>query len=191
VATPPVTDDGFDDTPRTIVESLSTADTGSSVPEELIVTTLPSLYERLREEKVDTIRVPNGLLMRHAVKLGEQIIEDEVGNRKFGTSVDDFKRLARNVAWDYHAGLVLVNLERSRTLLFPAESFFEPQVATLTEALTWLSTTPGSFGLVVQHKAGWVECELFAVVRFEEHGDYHLRRRAERLLQEVRSWSCE
>ena len=189
VATPPVTEDGFEDTPRTIVESTSTADTGSSVPEELILTTLPSLYEKLRDlQGLESIRVPNGLLMRHAVKLGEQMIEDEIGKRSFGTSVDDFKRLCRNVAWDYSAGLVLVNCDRARTLIFPAETSYEPQVVGLSESLAWLATSPGSFGLIVKQHAGVVACELFAVVMYEEHGDSHLRRRSERLLQEVSTW---
>ena len=127
--------------------------------------------------------------MRRPVALGDAFVEDEIGRRPFGTSVDDFTRLCRNVAWDYPAGLVLINLDRNRCLVFSA-AWYTSCPAPLFSALKWMQTTPGTFGLTVRATPeGTAQCELFAVLLRDEHGDAHLSGRAERLLRLVRSWS--
>lgn len=170
-----------------MVESIATGGSGST--DELIVTTLPTLYDQLRDSRETSITLPFGFLVRRELPLGEFDIEDEIGTRGFGTSSADFTRLCRNASWDYPAGLVLLNLDRSRCLIFPAGTCFEPQVAGVPQALTWMQSTPGTFGLTVQAKTGGMaECELFAVLFYEEHGNAHLSSRADRLLRLVRSW---
>ncbi len=166
----------------------TTADTGST--EELVVTVVPKLYEQLCDSTQQRVVLPSGVLLRLPLPLGECLIEDEIGSRYFGTSTDDYKRLCRNVAWDYPGGLALVNLDRARTLLFLGETFFEPQSTAITFALDWMLRNPGVFGLTVKKaKGGLAEVSLFAVLFHEEHGEAHLRVRAERLLREVRSWA--
>ena len=177
------------DTPRTVVESITTGGSGST--EELVVTTLPRLFEQLRDSCVESITLPHrGYLVRCELPLGECEIEDEIGVRKFGTSLADFTRLCRNAAWDYPAGLVLMNLDKCRTLMFSHETnFFEPQFVGLPQALDWMQRTPGAFGLTAQAKAGKVQCSLFAVLFHEEHGDAHLSSRADALLRLVTEWA--
>ncbi len=184
IATPSVTDDS----PRTVVESVGTGGSGST--EELVATVLPTLYDELRDPQMKSFELPFGTLLRRAVPLGDVVVEDEIGARPFGTSVNDFSRLCRNAAWDYPNGLVLLNLDRSRCLLFTAESHFEARVASLLPALKWLQNTPGTFGLILRAKPGGLaECQLFAVLYYEEHGDAHLTGRGARLLRLVRSWA--
>ncbi len=74
-------------------------------------------------------------------------------------------------------------------MLFPGETFFEPQSSAIVFALEWLLRNPGVFGLTVKAKGGLAEVSLFAVLFREKHGDAHLRGRAARLLSEVRSWA--
>ena len=187
MATPSVTDEDGD-TPRTFVESITTGGSGST--EELVVTTLPSLFEQLRDSCVESITLPHrGYLVRRELPLGECEIEDEIGMRKFGTSLADSTRLCRIAAWDYPTGLVLINLDKCRTLVFSQENNFEPQYAGLSQALDWMQRTPGTFGLTAQAKAGTVLCALFAVLFHEEHGDAHLSSRAEALLRLVQEWA--
>ena len=183
IATPSVTDDS----PRTVVESIETGGSGST--EELVATTRPSLYQELRDPQKKSIALPFGTLLRRAVMLGDLEVEDEIGTRAFGTSVEDFTRLCRNIAWDYPNGLVLMNLDRGRCLIFPAETCFVSYAMALLPALKWMQSTPGTFGLTLRAaKGGRAECTLFAVLFFEEHGDAHLTGRAERLLRLVQSW---
>ena len=74
------------ETPRTIVESCSiSGDSGST--EELVVTILPNVYERLRTTNED-LTLEDGVLVRCTLSLGECKIEDEVVSRLFGTSVE-------------------------------------------------------------------------------------------------------
>ena len=141
VATPGTTTEASS-TPRTIAAE-SSADTGST--EEFVI--LPTLYQQLTESPDDPISLSGGYLVRLPLCVGNAWIEDEIGGRWFGTSVDDFKRLCRNVVWDYPNGLVLINLDRKRTLLFTAEDFFEPRSSALEEALQWMLRTPGVLGL--------------------------------------------
>jgi len=176
-----------DDSPRTVVESIATGGSGSTA--ELVTTTQPSLYDELRDSQA-SIALPFGTLMRRALPLGDVAVEDEIGTRPFGTSVDDFTRLCRNAAWDYPHGLLLINLDRSRCLIFQAELHFEARVMNLYPALKWLQNTPGTFGLTVRARSGGMaECALVAVLFHEEHGDAHLSGRAARLLRLVRSWA--
>ena len=87
-----------DDSPRTVVESIATGGSGSA--EELVATTRPSLYDELRDPRTESIALPFGTLLRRAVLLGDIAVEDEIGARPFGTSIEDFTRLCRNMAWD-------------------------------------------------------------------------------------------
>ena len=159
-------------------------DTGST--EELVVKA--SLYERLREN-MKAIPMEDGYLVRRWIDLGEYSIEDEIGNRYFGTSVDDFKRLSRNVCWDYPSGLLLINLDRSRTLYFGPEQAYEAKGVDLDNALEWMLKTPGVLGLTLRSRSGYAECCLFGLVFHMEHARDHLRGRAEALIREVESWS--
>ena len=74
-----------ENTPRTIIESCENGDSGST--EELKVTILPGLYEKLRGEE-DRIAIDIGILAKIEVALGEICIQDEVVGRYFGTSID-------------------------------------------------------------------------------------------------------
>jgi len=74
-----------ENTPRTIIESCENGDSGST--EELKVTILPGLYEKLRGEE-DRIALDDGVLVKIGFALGESYIQDEVVGRYFGTSID-------------------------------------------------------------------------------------------------------
>ena len=170
------------------MESVATGGSGSTA--ELVATTQPSLYDELRDTQAQSFTLPFGTLLRRALPLGDVAVEDEIGTRPFGTSVNDFTRLCRNAAWDYPHGLLLLNLDRSRCLLFTADAQFEARLASLLPALKWMQNTPGTFGLTVRARSGgFAECELVAVLFHEEHGDAHLSGRAARLLRLVRSWA--
>ena len=90
---PPSVPDEAGDTPRPFVESITTGGSGST--EELVVTTLPSLFEQLRDSCVESITLPRlGYLVRCELPLGDCEIDDEIGMRKFGSSRADFTRLS-------------------------------------------------------------------------------------------------
>ena len=152
------------------------------------MTILPNLYEELRDSDKQRLAIPGGELLRVPVALGECVVEDEIGARPFGTSVDDFKRLCRNAAWDYPNGLVLFNLDRARSLIFPADTFFEPQAANLEHALDYLQRVPGTFGMTVKAKGGMAHCDLCSLLFHDEEGDGALLSRAENLMALVKSW---
>ena len=185
IATPSSTDY---DSPRTIAESASTGDTAGTNATPVAIQP-PKLYEDLLESADANVALPFGTLMRHAVALGDLHIEDEIGSRPFGTAVDDFTRLCRNAAWDYPNGLVLLNLDRRRCLTFTAQTSYTAHPVPAYSALRWMQTTPGTFGLTLRAAGGAAECALFAVPLRDEHGDAHLKGRARRLLQLVRSWT--
>ncbi len=90
IATPSVSDDS----PRTVVESVATGGSGSTA--ELVATTQPSLYDELRDTQTVSFALPFGTLLRRALPLGDVAVEDEIGTRPFGTSVDDFTCLSRS-----------------------------------------------------------------------------------------------
>ena len=119
--TPSVTDaDG--ETPRTTVEISSVSTGGSGSTDELVATivdTQPSLYDEMRDTQTLSFTLPFGTLLRRPVPLGSCTVEDEIGTRSFGTSVDDFKRLCLNVAWDYPAGILGGTVMRNSELLVP------------------------------------------------------------------------
>jgi hypothetical protein len=137
-----------DDSPRTVVESVCTGGSGST--EEVVTTLRPSLYDELRDPQTEAIPLPFGRLLRRAVPLGEAYVEDEIGTRPFGTSIEDFTRLCRNIAWDYPNGLVLLSLDRNRCLVFPASTCYASCATALLPALQWMQSTPGTFGLTRQ-----------------------------------------
>ena len=173
----------YEDSPRELVAE-SSADTGAT--EQLVI--MPTLYEQLRESR-DPLQLKGGVFVKLMFpELGRCVIEDEIASRAFGSSVDDFKRLCRNLAWDYPGGLALINLDRQRTLVFAQETHYEPNVADLSSALAWIQTTPGTLGLLVRARGDVVDCTLFAVVFYEEHAQEHLAQRRDRVLNEVRSW---
>ena len=184
VATPETTDGPDEEAtpPTTPLESV--ADTGSTQESAQP----PCLYEGLRDESLESFSVPGGLVVRRAIDLGSCTIEDEVGSRTFGTACDDFRRLCRNAACDFPGGLLLVNLDRWRSLVFTGESFFEAQIVDIHAGMSWMCRTPGTFGLTVQARAGQAICTLFAFVYYAEHARDHLRRRGRYLLQIVREW---
>ena len=65
----------------------------------------------------------------------KELAEARVGDRPFGR-IGDFKRLAEELAWDVPAGIVVVNLEREKTLVFKAGQ--EPTVIGGYSALAYL-----------------------------------------------------
>lgn len=75
-----------EDTPRTIIETYESGETGST--NDLIVTIIPSPYETLQEE-VKRVTLEWGTLVKTSVPLGECFIEDEITGRYFGTSIDN------------------------------------------------------------------------------------------------------
>ena len=75
------------------------------------------IYEKLRDDLFRTapISLDDGYLVQlHLPQLSSCEIEDEIVTKKrtFGTAGADFQRLARNLAWDLPAGLLVVNLDR-------------------------------------------------------------------------------
>ena len=98
--------------------------------------------------------------------------------------------MARNAAWDYPVGMLLLNLDRERALIFPSHTFYEPQGISLTYGLKWLQETRGSFGMTLKAKDDKAECELFNVLYDDEPQDADLESRCEQLLEIVRSWEC-
>ena len=107
------------------------------------------------------------------------------------THVHAFLYTGRNAVWDYPAGCVIINLAKSRTLMLTMEhNFFEPCVVDIEDGLQWMLHTPGVFGFIIRRmRGGLVNCELFAMVFYEEHGDGHVAYRAEKLRRIVESWS--
>jgi len=171
--------------------STAAEDTDSSSTQEHVVTTVPPLYARLRDG-FDTVALGHGFLARRAIELCSLWIQDEIGYRTFGTSRTDFTRLCRCAAEDagMPGGMVLVNLERQRTLVFSQDERYEGHYHTITHAMRWMQAVPGTFGLTVQKKRGKrLECVLFAVLFYEEHGESTLQSRAARLTRIVRSWA--
>ena len=157
-----------ENTSRTFIESCEVGDSGST--EELVVKILPSLYEKLRED--DYVVIEDGFIAKTHIPLGECFIDDEIVGRYFGTSIDDFKRLSRNASWEYPNGMVLINLDRERALVFPYNTSYEPQIIGLSHALEWLKEADGTFGLIVKKgQNGKVYCEFFKVITEDEDVD--------------------
>ena len=128
--------------------------------------------------------------MRRPLKL-ERLIDDELGSRPFGGALSDFTRLCRNLSWDYPNGLILINTDRKRTVLFQQDChFYEPSFAPdINQALTYMMRTPGLFGIIAQRRKNVFQFSLFAMMYFEEHGDAHLRARAEAIIALVDEWA--
>ncbi len=185
--------DDYEDSPRDLplleITSELSADTGST--EELVVE--PDLYEKLRDDLFRTVPIAldQGYLVQlHLPLLSSCEIEDEIVTKKrtFGTSGMDFQRLARNLAWELPAGLLVINLDRKRTLLFAKEYVYQLQVKNIHSALSWMRTSVGSFGLCVKGRGHRVDCTLIGVVNFIEHADEYLERRRETVMREIFSW---
>ena len=183
----------FEDSPRDppLLEITSeiSADTGST--EELVVG--PDLYEKLRDDLFRGVPLPFDdayLVQLHLPLLSDCEIEDEIVTKKrtFGTSGADFQRLARNLAWELPAGLLVVNLDRKRTLLFAKEYVYQLQVRDIHSALSWMRNNVGSFGLCVKGRGHRVDCTLIGVVNYIEHGEEYLERRRETVMREIFSW---
>jgi hypothetical protein len=81
--------------------------------------------------------------------------------------------------------MLLINIDRERTLIFTYENYYEPQAIGLQCGLEWLQKADGAFGLIVKATHGKVDCELFAVT---EHDDIDLKSKSVVLLDIVRSW---
>ncbi len=184
--------DDYEDSPRDPplleITSEPAADTGST--EELVVG--PDLYEKLRDGLFRApIALDDGYVVQlHLPLLSNCEIEDEIVTKKrtFGTSGMDFERLARNLAWELPAGLLVVNLDRKRTLLFAKEYVYQLQVKDIHSALAWMRNNVGSFGLCVKGRGHRVDCTLIGVVNFIEHADEYLERRRETVMREIFSW---
>jgi len=152
------------------------------------------LYEQLRDDlfRAAPISLDDGYLVQlHLPQLSSCEIEDEIVTKKrtFGTSGVDFQRLARNLAWELPAGLLVVNLDRKRTLLFAKEYAYQLQVKEIYSALSWMRRSVGSFGLCVKGVGHRVDCTLIGVVDFLEHVEDYLDQRRETVMREIFSWS--
>ncbi len=158
--------------------------------EELVIE--PNLYEKLRDPYFRSIPIAleSGFLVQLPLpQLSRCLIEDELAMRAFGTCHDDFKRLSRNLAWDLPGGLLVVNLDRKRTLLFSKEYLYELQVRDIRAALQWMRRGVGTFGLCVKSRqGGCIECVVFGVVNFMELAEEYLEMRKHCVMREVCSW---
>ena len=85
----------------------------------------------------------------------KELAEARVGDRPFGR-IGDFKRLAEELAWDVPAGIVVVNLEREKTLVFKAGE--EPSAIGGFSALAYLRLwTAGGLLLLDDGQVGFLE----------------------------------
>lgn len=110
-------------------------------------------------------------------------------SRMFGTSLQDFRQLAAALAWDLPGGLLLVNLNRNRTLMFSGSQAYVPTIVSITQALEWMRFTVGMWGCVVKTTGKDITTILFAVVDYVEHAEEHLDVREELIMNEASSWS--
>jgi len=179
-----------ENTPRAIIESCELGDSGST--KELVVNILPNLYEQLRETTDEYVALEDdSFIVKMPIPLGDCFIEDEVVGRYFGTSVIDFKRLCQNASPDYPNGMVVVNLDRERTLVCSYNTFYEPHIVELYDALEWLKKVAGTIGLIVKKgQNGKVNCEIFELL-VEDEEDNELSDKSDYLLDLVRSWECD
>ena len=85
----------------------------------------------------------------------------------------------------------MVNLDRSRTLLYIHTFHYNLQWGELHTALRWMQKTPLSFGLCVTGHGGGnhrVECTLIGVVSYLEYAPEYLEQRRRILVEEIMSW---
>ena len=152
------------------------------------------LYDKLRGPFKSPIELEHGFLVQMPLpEVGRCEIEDEVissRRRTFGTAGSDFQRLALNLNIQLPGGLVLVNLDRNRTLLWTPTFHYNIQWGELHTALRWMQKTPLSFGLCVTgHGANHrVECTLIGMVQYLEHAPEYLEQRRRILVEEIMSW---
>jgi len=83
----------------------------------------------------------------------------------------------------YDNGLVIINLEREKTLLFSKDYYCEIE---LQHALDWMQTNQ-CYGLIVQGKNGKADCKVFAITD-EHEEELDLKTVSEQLLEIVQSW---
>jgi len=83
----------------------------------------------------------------------------------------------------YENGLVIINLEREKTLLFTNDYYCEIE---LQHALDWMQTNQYC-GLIVQGKNGKVDCKVFAITD-ENKEEFDLKTVSEQLLEIIKLW---
>ena len=90
-----------------------------------------------------------------ACSIFKELADARVAGRPFGRIVD-FKRLAEELAWDVPAGIVVVNLEKEKALVFKAGQ--EPTVIGGYSALAYLRRwTAGGLLLLDEGNIGFLE----------------------------------
>ena len=105
--------------------------------------------------------------------------EAQIHGRKFGI-VADFQRLADELFWDIPSGLVVVNLEREKAIVFKAGQ--EPSSIALCSALIYLRRWAGMGLAMHADNASFFECHWYPG---------SIRTTIRRLMRvAVESWKC-
>ena len=88
-----------------------------------------------------------------------ELDEATVDGRKFG-KVLHFKRLADELFWDIPSGLIVVNLDREKAILF--KSGREPASIAICSALTYLRRWAAMGHVMLDHdKIAFLECHWY------------------------------
>ena len=89
-----------------------------------------------------------------------ELDEAIVGGRKFGSKVAHFRWLADELFWDVPAGLIVVNLDREKAILF--KSGREPASIAICSALTYLRRWAAMGLVMLDHdKIAFLECHWY------------------------------
>ena len=175
----------LENTPRTIIEECESGDSGST--KELVVTTIPSIYEQI--EASDYVPLEDDTILAKAMTtLGDILIQDEFVSRYFGTCMVDFKLLCQTSCCDYREGMVILNVDQQRAILLPRHWYYEPQYIGCYEAIEWYKKAKSAIGLIVKSHQEKVVCEIFEILQDDDE-DFDVQAKIEYLMSVVSDWS--
>ena len=114
---------------------------------------------RIAWEVGGAVQLKHNICVRVGRAPAQVTFDDDVGHRNFGESIDDFKRLAAELSWDVPNGLVILQLDRKKTIVFTAR---EANAVGIDNALSWLKHHD-ALGIAVRTHHGNIEIGVLDV----------------------------
>jgi len=98
------------------------------------------------------VQLKHNTCVRVAIIPGQNSFDDGVTRRCFGSCVDDFRRLADQLAWDMPNGLIILHLDRKKALIFKPGR--EVNATVIDTALSWAKKHYDALGIAIRTQAG-------------------------------------